>query len=302
VRWKWWVVRLGATAAALALWWWIARASAGELLRALTSIAPQAVLVALLFSFLGIGVGALRWQVLMRAYGGVAIPRLGALARIYLEATFFNTLLPANVGGDVLRAHVTRKVFPGAAGAYLIVAIERVFGLAGLCLLASSMLLLRPIPGLRAGPWLAAVGVLVALGAAASPVLVRRMGGRLSGRLGELARSAPEVRRSSLLLAVLALSVGTQVLAALTGHSLVASLHPEVTVAESLVRVPVALAATYFPTIAGLGAREAAFVVLLAGVGVSQADATAASLAFLGVQLVVALTGGLIHVLPGARD
>jgi uncharacterized membrane protein YbhN (UPF0104 family) len=302
VKRRWWLLRLGATAAALGLWWWLARASAGDLLGALGRISPRAIVVALALSFLALWVGALRWQALLRVYGAVTVPPLGLLLRAYLEGVFFNTFLPANVGGDVLRAHVTRKVFPGAAGAYLIVAIERVFGLAGLCLLASSMLLLRPIPGLRAGPWLAAVGVLVALGAAASPVLVRRMGGRLSGRLGELARSAPEVRRSSLLLAVLALSVGTQVLAALTGHSLVASLHPEVTVAESLVRVPVALAATYFPTIAGLGAREAAFVVLLAGVGVSQADATAASLAFLGVQLVVALTGGLIHVLPGARD
>jgi len=301
MAWTGWAMRLGATAAALGLWWWIARASAGDLLRALASITPQAALVALLLSFLGLGVGALRWRILIRAYGGVAIPPLGALARIYLEAIFFNTFLPANVAGDVLRAHVTRRAFPGAASAYLIVAIERLFGLAGLCLLTSAMLLAHPIPGLRGGSWLAGVGLLVAFGAAAAPLLARRLGGRLPGRLGELARSAPEVGRPAGLLVVLALSVGTQTLVALTGHVLVASLRPEVTVADSLVRVPAALAATYFPTIAGLGAREAAFVVLFAGAGVSQADATAASLAFLGVQLVVALVGGLVHLLPGSR-
>ncbi len=302
MSWRGWFVRLGATAAALALWWWIARASAGELVRAFLRIAPEAALVALALSFVGLGVGALRWQVLMRAYGALAIPPLGALARVYLEGVFYNTFLPANVGGDVLRAHVTRKVFPGVAGAYLIVAIERVFGLAGLCLLASGMLIVHPIAGLRAGPWLAGVGLLVALGAAASPMLARRLGGRFAGRLGELARSLPEVRRPTLLLVVLALSVGTQSLVALAGHALVASLSPTVAIADSLVRVPAALAATYFPTIAGLGARETAFVVLFGTVGVPETDATAASLAFLAVQLVVALTGGLIHVLPGARD
>lgn len=302
MRWRGWALRLGATAAALSLWGWLARGSIGDVPRALGRIAPESALVALAFSFLGLGVGAIRWRILMRAYGAVAIPSLGSLARIYLEGIFYNTFLPANVGGDVLRAHVTRGAFPGVAGAYLIVAIERVFGLAGLCLLASGMLLVHPVAGLSAGPWLAGMGLLVALGASASPVLARRLAGWLPDRLSELARSAPEVRRPALLLGVLALSVATQTLVALTGHALVASLAPGVSVADSLVRVPVALAATYFPTIAGLGARETAFVVLFAGVGVSQADATAASLAFLGVQLVVALAGGLAHVWPAGRS
>ena len=131
--------------------------------------------------------------------------------------------------------------------------------------------------------------------------MAQRLAGWLPGRLAELAGSAPEVRRPALLLAVLALSVGTQTLVALSGHALVVSLAPAVDVTDSLVRVPVALAATYLPTIAGLGTREAAYVVLFASVDVGQADATAASLAFLGVQLVIALTGGLVHAWPRAR-
>lgn len=301
MRLRWWLLRLGATAAALGLWWWLARAGAGDLLGALVRISPRAIVVALALSFLALWVGALRWQALLRVYGAATVPSLGLLLRAYLEGVFFNTFLPANVGGDVLRAHVTRKAFPGVAGAYLIVAIERVFGLAGLCLLASGMLLVHPIAGFEAGPWLVVLGSLVALGAAASPVLARRASHRLPGRLGELARLAPQVRRPGLLILVLALSLGTQALVALTGHALVASLEPSVTVADSLVRVPAALATTYLPTIAGLGARETAFVVLFRGAGVSQADATAASLAFLGVQLVVALAGGVVHLWPGTR-
>jgi hypothetical protein len=61
----------------------------------------------------------------------------------------------------------------------------------------------------------------------------------------------------------------------------------------------------YVPiSLAGLGVREAAFVVLLGRVGVSPANATAASLAFMASLLVLAVAGGVGHalrplVLPG---
>jgi uncharacterized membrane protein YbhN (UPF0104 family) len=299
-RWRYWLLRLGATAAALGVWWWIARVSVPELLQALVRIAPTAALVALGLTFANLGVGAIRWQILMRAYGAVWVPPVAVLGRAYLVGMFFNTFLPANVGGDVLRAHLTRKAFPRVPGAYLIVLIERVFGLAGLFLLASTVLLLHPIPGVDT--WLAVSCLLLALAGAASPLLARPFGRLLPWRLRELASNMPSVRVPRLLLLVLALSVCTQTVVALIGHSLIDSLWPAVTLADSLVLIPVALIATYLPTIAGLGAREAAFVVLFGTVGVPEADATAASLAMLAVYLVVALTGGLVHVLFPARS
>jgi hypothetical protein len=50
-------------------------------------------------------------------------------------------------------------------------------------------------------------------------------------------------------------------------------------------------------SVAGLGVREAAFVVLFAHVGVSAANATAASLASMATQMTVALLGGIAHAL-----
>ncbi|UCE87288.1 MAG: flippase-like domain-containing protein [Deltaproteobacteria bacterium] len=299
-RWTFWLIRLGATAAALALWWWIARVSLAELLEALGRIAPLAALVALALTFGNLGIGAVRWHILMRAYGAVAVPPIAQLARTYLIGLFFNTFLPANVGGDVFRAHVTRKAFPRVPGAYLIVLVERVFGLAGLFLLASAVLLVHPIPGIEV--WVAALCLMLALSGAASPLLIHLFGRRLPWRLRELARALPSVHAPRMLLGVLFLSVCTQTVAALTGHALIDSLWPAVSLGDSLVLIPVALISVYLPTIAGLGARETAFVVLFGTVGVPEADATAASLAMLAVHLVVALTGGLVHVLAPARS
>ena len=51
----------------------------------------------------------------------------------------------------------------------------------------------------------------------------------------------------------------------------------------------------------GLGARELAYVGLLAPLGVPEGEATAASLGLLATQLVAAALGGLLHVLGRTR-
>lgn len=292
----WLIVRVGVGVGAL--WWTLSRVALDDMAAAAREVTALAATLALALFFANLAVGAVRWRVLMRAYGATAAPSIAFLARVYLVGIFYNTFLPGNVGGDVLRGHVTRRAFPGLVGAYVIVVVERVFGLAGLLLLAASVLLFHPIGGVSGLEWLAAVGVAGALAAAAAPVFARRLAPRLPKRLGSLAGALPRLERPSLLLIVLALSVGTQTVVAITGHLLVDAIDPSVALVDSLVLVPVALAAIYFPaTVAGLGVREAAFVFLFTGVGVARADATAASLAFLAVQLVVAAVGGILHVL-----
>lgn len=300
-RWPWLLVRLAVTGAALG--WTLSQVSLEELLGAIRRLAPGATVVALALSFANLFVGSLRWRTLLAAYGAEQRPSILRLAHLYLVALFYNTFLPANVGGDVVRGYVTRDAFPGSAGAYLIVGIERVFGLAGLFLLGATVLLVRPLAELPHLPWLAAGALLAAAAASLAPVLARRLAPIAPSRLRTVLALTPTVRRPALLLPVLLLSVGTQSVVALTGHALVVSIAPEVTLAQSLVIVPVALIAMYLPTVAGLGTREAAFVLLFGAVGVGEADATAASLALFAVQLAVAATGGVVHlVAPPSRS
>ena len=56
-------------------------------------------------------VGAMRWSVLMRAYGATAIPPLPRLVYLYFVAFFYNNYLPGAVAGDVGRGVVTRDAF-----------------------------------------------------------------------------------------------------------------------------------------------------------------------------------------------
>lgn len=291
------LLRLLFTLGALGLWYWLAGDKLGDLDDAFRELSLVALLSAFGVTLFGLVVGAVRWRILLGAYGAINLPSFVTLLRLYYVGYFFNTFFPANVGGDLLRATVTRRAFPGATGAYLIVLVERVFGLGGLITLAGVMLALRPISEeLPNQPWL---GVLAALGAITGPILARRLAPHLPGPLGKLAGDLPAVKRPSALVVVFLFSLLTQTLVALTGHVLVVSLEPQIALSTSLVIIPVAIASMYLPSIAGIGVRETAFVYLFALVNVDEAHATAASLAFLGVTLAGALVGGLVLLIGG---
>ena len=291
--WRSIVLRLGVTALTLGLWYWLADVPWVELQDAVERIHLSTLGWATALACVNLCIGAYRWRVLMTAYGAVELPPYLDMVRLYFVGIFFNTFIPANVGGDLLRGHITRKAFPGAASGYLVVLLERVFGLAGLMLLAGGVLLVHPIAELPVSRWLGALGFVAALGAATAPAIVRRFGGRLPGKLGELAATAPTLERPALVVAVLLLSVVTQGLVAVGGHLYVADLDPSVALSASLVLVPVALMSIYLPTIAGLGAREASFVFLFGLIGVHEADATAAGLGVLATTILTALIGAV---------
>ncbi len=291
--WRSVLLRVVVTAATLGLWYWLADVPWNELEDAVRRIHLSTLGWATALACVNLVIGAFRWRVLMKAYGAVTLPSFGRMVRLYFVGIFFNTFIPANVGGDLLRGHITRRAFPGAASGYLVVILERVFGLAGLMLLAGGVLLIHPIEELAGSRWLGLLGFVAALGAASAPAIIRFFGGRLPGKLGEIARGAPTLDRPALVVAVLALSLVTQGLVAVGGHLYVADLDPSVPLTASLVLVPVGLVSIYLPTIAGLGAREASFVVLFALVGVAEADATAAALGVLATTLLTAVIGGI---------
>ncbi|MEO0321435.1 MAG: lysylphosphatidylglycerol synthase transmembrane domain-containing protein [Myxococcota bacterium] len=296
-------LRLMLTALALAVWAGLAGVSPRELAGALGRIAPASFAWAVALTAANHLVGALRWRALLAAFGATAPPSFGGAFRLYLEGTFFNTFLPANVGGDVLRAHRTRRAFAGgAAGAYLVVLLERLFGLAGLLGLAGIVLGVRPVGSLEpsALPFLLAAAALA--GALALPWVLRRSAPLLARHaltegIGQALAGAPRLLRRAPLAGALLLSFVTHAGVALACLALLSDLAPGVTLTDALVLVPVALIATYLPTLGGLGTREAAFVLLFGWIGVEEAEATAASLGLYGALVCVALLGGALHLL-----
>src|SRR6188508_494325 len=128
-RWLGIALRVLGTAAGLA---WIAtrvdlEAARGALGRIpIATFAAASALVAA-----NVVAGAVRWRVLLRAYGAARIPALPRLVYLYFVAFFYNNYLPGAVAGDVGRGVVTRDAFAGegTTGALAVVLVERALGL-----------------------------------------------------------------------------------------------------------------------------------------------------------------------------
>ena len=280
-----------------ALGWTFTHMSRKDLFDAVGRLSASAVVIATALTLLNLGVAAFRWRVLLAAYGAKNIPGLPFLGRAQLVGFFYNQFVPGNVTGDVLRGHATRDCFEGPLGSYMVVALERFFGLAGLASIGAIGLLLHPLPGVVDARILAAAAFGISVMIALVPVLGRKVGRFVPGRLGRWASNLPAVERPILLVAVLLLSLLTHSIVGLTGHVLLDVITPQITWTESLVLVPLAMISMYMPlSVAGLGVREAAFVFVFGKVAVSRADATAASLAFFAVCAIVAAMGGLVHL------
>ncbi|MFH0902717.1 MAG: lysylphosphatidylglycerol synthase transmembrane domain-containing protein [Pseudomonadota bacterium] len=246
--------------------------------------------------FLGVGLGALRWKALLSAYGSKSSPPVGRLLHLYLVGQFYNTFLPGAVGGDVVRGVATREAFGenGVAGSITVVLIERAVGLAALLLVVSVTTAVVPMPAVRGVMGWSIVGIGIAALAVTTAAQGHRLGKLLPGKLGSLLASMPRLARPSRFAAALAMSLGTCALPTIAGHAIMNTLCPSIGLADSLVIVPLALAASFFPiTVAGAGAREAAFVALWQTKGISAADALAGSLLMLACQLAVACAGGI---------
>ena len=126
------------------------RVDVGEVWDAAIGIPLVYTLSALALTVAGLVVGAIRWRVMLRAYGAPTLPPLLELIRLYFVAIFYNTYLPGGVGGDVVRGLITRKSFgeAGATSAVTVVLVERVLGLAALLGIVASVLIVAPPEGL----------------------------------------------------------------------------------------------------------------------------------------------------------
>jgi uncharacterized protein (TIRG00374 family) len=86
------------------------------------------LLLALALYFFAIGLGAVKWKILVNAQAIDA--SLGALLSFSLMGLFFGNVLPSNIGGDVVRAYDLARVTHGKSEAAAIsVLVDRLMGL-----------------------------------------------------------------------------------------------------------------------------------------------------------------------------
>jgi uncharacterized protein (TIRG00374 family) len=134
--------------------------------------------------FLGASIGSLRFGVLLRI-ADVQVPFL-TLFRLQMTAFFFNTVIPGNIGGDVLKALYVARDAPASkrTSILLLVFVERLIGVSSLVIVATLVSLLRPAvwsdPLLRPmAVTVAALGGATLFGGALALVIVNKVGARL---------------------------------------------------------------------------------------------------------------------------
>lgn len=298
-RWLGLALRLLGTAAGLA---WIALTVDLDQTKTAIGRIPAGVFVlACALVAANVVAGALRWKVLLRAYGATRIPHLPRLVYLYFVAFFYNNYLPGAVAGDVGRGVVTHEAFDGegATGAIAVVFVERVQGLFALfALLAVGLAIAGGGIDSTALWWWTVLGCAGSCALVGAIPIARRLAPYLPKPLAKIAGRLPSLHDRGAFALALAFSVATQALIALAGWQLLAALGP-IDLGASLLVVPLAAATTFLPiTVGGAGAREAVYVALCGSLfAMPEADALAASIGLWGAHLAVGAAGGVLQLL-----
>ena len=262
---------------------------------ALAGISPRWFLLSLLATGFATLVMVERWRVLLVARGRRQ-PGFGWLCETYLIALLLGQVLPTAVGGDAVRAIDLARRTGDTAEAWSTVLVDRLVGLAALGVLAvvgvaaggggigrgiATLVLASVLGGSALAAWLL-------LSHAARPLVARLP-------LRSLTAAIHAYRAHHLALAwVFALGIVAQSARVLSIAALAHGMSLPLSVWSLFVLCPVLFLVTIVPvSLNGIGLREATFVVVLAGVGVTREDAFALGLAFFAVGVLVASLGGI---------
>ena len=294
-------------AIALAILAWLFHAvSPASVLDAAASAAPAALLGAFLFALLAHAVVADRLRRLVTALG-MRLSTLNLL-QINLATVFYGLILPAgNVTGIIARFYRMSRHEPNYAAIAVALAFERVVTTLTLCLIGIAFWLVDwPADWLALVLMLSALAALLVLHAAlftAPPPALARLRDRLGRWWPDRLTSLREALRHSrdlsrgIVAKVFVLSVLTHGLGVIAYGLVASALELDLSLATiAWTRSAAVLIAILPISVAGLGVREGAMVVLLAPYGIAAADAlTYALLVFATTILAVGLVGGLIE-------
>ncbi len=267
-----------------------------------TALNADPVLLALATAQLSLQVflGAMRWALLVSGMGG-SLPFPAALRFVWI-GTFFSQVLPASVGGDIVRMWMYWRRTGSRRLAIHSVALERMVMVTVLLLL---VLAVQPGLAARGVPLaivLSAVVVLTAMIAVLSVLLLSRRllavhdGSRLLRSLSNIAQDVrgvfTNIPRS---VALCGLSIAAYLNIAIVVWLIARALGLQISVVDSIVLSPVVLLAATLPiSVGGWGVRESAAVTLFGLVGVSGHDALALSVLLGLASIAISIPGALL--------
>ncbi|MDE3089422.1 MAG: flippase-like domain-containing protein [Chloroflexota bacterium] len=268
------------------------------------------LLLALALYFLAIALGALKWQVVVRAQHLDA--SFGDLLAYSLVGLFFGNLLPSNVGGDVVRAYGLVRATDRAEAAAISVLVDRLMGLVaflGAAVVMAALAAATLTRGAELEQIEIATVVVAALFLCASALLFSRrvsQRGKWVFELGPVKRFQPIAQRVYHALQVyrhsyralalnLALSVCIVVVTTFVWYTVALGLGMDVAVFYFFLFNPLIAFVLLIPiSFNGLGPKEATAVFFFGLIGVSPEIALSMSLIFHLLILLTSLPGGVL--------
>ncbi|HXP98147.1 MAG TPA: lysylphosphatidylglycerol synthase transmembrane domain-containing protein [Telmatospirillum sp.] len=300
-RWASWAVKIALTVGAL--WYLQQKVDLGAAWDVGKTMSPLMFVVAFLLQLVQVLICAGRWRLVLRALGA-EMPYLQA-CELFCIGNFFGQILPGAVGGDAVRMWKAHRAGLSLTASVNSVALERVVTVFGLLLLvaASQPLLLNRLEGnfpIWVFPGLTAAGlagILVLCLLDRSPPSLQHW--RLIRGLAQVASDSRRLFfRPAKILPTLIVTVFGHINLALVVYVLAIGLNIDVSVTDCLVLVPpVVLVATLPISMAGWGPREMAMITAFGFIGVSKEHATALSVLFGAVSILISLPGGVFWLL-----
>lgn len=309
------ILKIGVTIAIIAFLF--ARVDLNAMARQLASANPLLLLLALFLYELAISMGAVKWQLLVRAQNLPA--RFGDLMTFTLVGLFFGNLLPSNVGGDVVRAYGLVKASGRAEAAAISVLVDRLTGLVAYLGAAMVMVVLAAFTLARGAELeqleIATVIVAGAFLLGCALLFSRRFSQRVKGifAYGPLKRVQPVAQRVYEALQVyrhsyralafaLVLSVGNVIVTTLVWYAVGTALGLTVSIFYYFLFNPIVAFVLLVPiSFNGLGLKEASWMFFFGLIGVSDESALSMSLIFSLIIVLTSLPGGILWWRERAR-
>ena len=259
------------------------------------------LVAAILVTFAGVVLSAVRWQRVLAALG--IHDRVGTLVKHHLAGLFVSSFLPSTVGGDVLRVSRLSASNGEAPNTFASVVLERLTGWIVLPIITLVALIVNRglfrVDENTHYALIIAIVTLVALGLLLWGVGHPKIGGRLTSNAGWRRFSGAVHygidtlrRHPSDAISVLASGFAYQLAVVLAAFlaALALGLHPGIT--ALLAFVPAIAIVQVLPiTVGGLGVREGAFALFLVPLGVPEQKALALGLLVYAINLAVSLLG-----------
>jgi uncharacterized protein (TIRG00374 family) len=249
-----------------------------------------------------------RWQILVSGYG-LKIPTL-TLFKYYLIGLFFNNFLPTGIGGDVLRIYNLIQSSGDRTISFASVMTERLLGISSTLILALiSILILREefrtnlILFIVLGMILLvilffAIAFSKKLAAPIEKLTVKLTIFRLGDRIQKFLDAIRFYSDSKIVyIKILTVSLIGQVLIIVKAYCLALALGIEVNLIYMFLVVPITIILSMLPSINGIGFRDGGYVILLAKIGVSKAEALSLSFLTLFIPILISISGGILFML-----